>query len=95
MTVSDNQRRARTGGDAVWCAASLSALTTDAPARDAVIAALRDIAHFCDHVGVTPLEVLRLALAAHRDDIETRGRVPAAARPDVALAAQVADLDAA
>lgn len=93
--LSDNERRARTGGDAVWCAASQSPTATHEPAQRAVIEALRDIAHFCDQLGVRAYDVFNAALSEHRDDIDASGRVRRAVRPDVPLAAQIADLDAA
>ena len=65
------------------------------PAQRAVIEALRDIAHFCDQMGVRAHEVFRAALLEHRDDVGEGGRVRHTVRPDVPLAAQIADLDAA
>ncbi|HEV7805440.1 MAG TPA: hypothetical protein VGO80_06465 [Solirubrobacteraceae bacterium] len=93
--LSDNERRARTGGDAVWCAASQSAAAAHEPAQRAVTEALRDIAHFCDQLGVRAYDVFNAALSEHRDDVGAGGRVRRAVRPDVPLAAQIADLDAA
>jgi hypothetical protein len=39
--------------------------------------------------------VFNAALSEHRDDVGAGGRVRRAVRPDVPLAAQIADLDAA
>lgn len=93
--LTDNERRARTGGDAVWCAASQSAAAAHEPAQRAVIETLRDIAHFCDQMGVRAYDVFNAALAEHRDDIAAGGRVRRTVRPDVPFAAQITDLDAA